>query len=200
MISAEPQTPASETHVSLAFNSLFHQLRPERRYHVLDLGPAIGGNVDFFSQFSCKLYIEDLYRTLVSFDFFSPEEGSSYEEVVEYLLPFPRDTEFDVVLSWDLFNYLEPVELRHLVGHLTKFCRRGALWFAMIATQKHIPEKPLQFRIVNEEKLRYEVGSRVLRESPRYQQSDLLHIMPRFRVANSFLLRNGFKEYLLTRE
>jgi len=185
---------------SLALNVLYDQLRQQRKYHILDLGPALGGNVDFFSQFSCKVYIEDFYRTLTSFDYLSPEDGVSYQAVFEYLLPYRRNTRFDIILTWDIFNYLERDEFQALIRHLGRFCHKGTLLFALIATSKLIPEKPTTFKILDQKRLIYETNSSVLRQCPTYQQTDLNELMPDFRVRNSFLLRNGFKEYLFARQ
>lgn len=193
---ANPPEGQTSVHPSLAFNVLYHQLRTDRKFHVLDLGSACKQNIEFFGQFSCKIYIEDLYNTLASFDYLAPEDGFSYDRIFDYLLPFTDNTRFDLILAWDLFNYLDRDQFHHLVRHLHRFSRRGTVIFSLISTLKHLPEKPNQFRILDSEKLLYESRSSVLRTCPRYQQTDLDQIMKGFRTCNSFLLRNGFKEYL----
>lgn len=199
-----PTPPDAESHEqlhkSLALNALFHQLREDRKYRVLDLGPAVGRNIEFFSQFRCKLQIEDLFETFSSFDYFAPEDGFSYEAVFSYLLPFSRSTTFDVILAWDVPNYLDRQVLLHLVRHLSRFSRPGTLLFALIATGKHIPETPHRFEIVDEETLLYGGKTTVLRSGPQYDASDLSRLMPGFRVCNSFVLRNGYREYLMVYE
>ena len=195
----EESPPEPEASSSLALKVLYDQLRHQRKYHVLDLGPALGANVDFFSQFSCKVYIEDFYRTLSSFDYLSEDE-LSYQAVFEYLLPYEKNTRFDIILGWDLFNYLERDELQSLILHLGHFCHKGTLLFALISTSQYLPEKPTTFQIVNHDRLLYQTNSTVLRECPKYQQTDLNQLLPNFRVSNPFLLRNGFKEYLLASE
>lgn len=185
---------------SLALNNLFHQFRSDRKYQILDLGSAVPENIEFFSQFSCRLYVEDLYETLNSFDYLSPEDGFSFEAVYSYLLPYKTRVNFDAILAWDLLNYLERDEFRHLILHLTKHCFSGTLFFALISSHKNIPESPHRFHIIDEEKLRYESKSKVFRKSPRYEKTDLDHLMPGFRVCNSFLLRNGYREYLFVYE
>ena len=168
---------------------------------MLDLGAAFGANVDFFSQFARQIHIEDLYHTLVSFDLFSHEEdGVNYADVFDYLLPYRKETRFDVILAWDLFNYLDRDEYFYLTRHLSKYCRPGSLLFAHISTRKHIPERPTNYKIIDEQTLAYEKSSTVLRPCPRYAEPDLHHLMPDFRVCNSFLLRNGIKEYLFARK
>ncbi len=197
--SIEGSSPEPEASASLALKVLYDQLRHQRKYHILDLGPALGDNVDFFSQFSCKVYIEDFYRTLTSFDYLS-EDKLSYQAVFEYLLPYQKNTRFDIILGWDLFNYLERDELQSLILHLGHFCHKGTLLFALISTSKYIPEEPTTFQIVNHDRLLYQTNSTVLRQCPEYQQTDLNQLIPNFHVCNSFLLRNGFKEYLFSHE
>lgn len=187
-------------HRSLAFNVVYHQLRKDRKLHVLDLGPACGQNIEFFAQFPCKVYIEDFYNTLASFDYLAPEDGFSYDRIFDYLLPYQNGTHFDLILAWDLFNYLDREQFHHLVRHLRRFSRKGTVIFSLISTLKHLPEKPNQFRIIDSERLLYESCSTVLKTCPRYQQTDLDQILKGFRTCNSFLLRNGFKEYLFLSE
>ncbi len=190
------EAPPDTLYTSLALNALLQRLRGDRKYNVLDLGPASGVNVEFYSRFAAKIHIEDLYRTLNSFDYFSAEDGGSFESVYRYLLPYKRGTRFDIVLGWDLFNYLAPKEFLFLSRHLAGFCSRGALVFCLVWTRESIPDQPYRYTVVDEQTLRYEGASTILRRSPRYEETDLAHMMPDFRVANSFLLRNGFKEYL----
>ena len=58
------QTEAEpEVHRSLALAALFDDIR-RRKMQVLDLGSAVGSNVEFLSQYGCKLFIEDLYAAL----------------------------------------------------------------------------------------------------------------------------------------
>lgn len=204
--SGEPATVRAETveeetrHPSLALNALFHRLRAGRKYNVLDLGPACGTNVEFFSRFSGKIYIEDLHRTLGSFDFLSPEDGLSYESVFRYLLPYQKSTRFDLIFAWDLFNYLDRREFLFLMRHLGRFCGEDAMIFALISTNKSIPEQPPRYRIIDQETLSCRRKHGILRTCPRYEEGDLLHMMPSFRVCQSFLMRNGVKEYVFLRE
>jgi hypothetical protein len=192
--------PKEETHRSLVLGLLFHQFQQGRKYRILDLGPAVAKNVEFFGQYSCKLYIEDLYQTLSSFDYLSPEDGFSYEAVFSYLFPYYRTTQFDFILTWDLLNYLEKKESKHLLLHLARFSHSGTLLFSLMSTQSHIPEIPYRFEIVDKQTLVYRSSSYVMRPSPKYEQSDLNNIMSRFKICNSFLLTNGYREYLFSFE
>lgn len=189
-----------ETHKSLGLNALLQVLGDERKYSLLDLGPALGANVDFLSQFCCRIRIEDLYPTLLSAGFFDRGSEPVNGAVFEKLLHFPGDVHFDIILSWGLFDYLESSDIRALVGYLIGFCRPGSLLFALSSNLKEIPSSPTSFMIQDRETLIYTSDATRLRPSPRYAPRDLINLMSGFRAYNSFLLRNGMQEYLFVRE
>ncbi len=51
---------------SLALKALFDLIGDEWKHGVLDLGPVVGTNVDYFSHASCKFYVADVFRALES--------------------------------------------------------------------------------------------------------------------------------------
>ncbi len=190
--------PEPESQRSLALKTLTRRLRREEQYNVLDLGCSVRQNVEFCSNFCRKLYIEDFYCTLSSFDFLSPEDGVPLETVYQYLLPFKPGTHFDVILAWDLLNYLEELEFQELMSHLGRFCRRDTLLLAFISTHKSIPEHPARYSIIDHETITSQRLSDIVRPCPQYQEPQLVKLMPGYVVLNSYLLRNGFKEYLFS--
>ncbi|HXK59349.1 MAG TPA: hypothetical protein PLP42_05575 [Acidobacteriota bacterium] len=197
--SDEAETVASsqtEIRPSLALSTLFRQLRRDRKYHILELGPPVGQNIEFLGRYPCRIRVEDLYRTLSSFDYVSGSDSVDFEAVFQYLLPFEKDTRFDILMAWDIFNYLEREEFLYLMRHLSRFCHTGSVLYALIATGKHIPDRPAIYRILDENNVECEITTTVLRACPRYHDVDLRQLMPSFRVYNSYLLRNGMKEYL----
>lgn len=190
---AEAELPV---HRSLALAALLAEMRRGRKPQVLDLGSAVGSNVEYLSRFECKLYIEDLYSALSS----KSGDGDADQRFFAEFLPLPEGTRIDVVLAWDLFNYLKRKELGKLIEHLAPFCRPGALLFTLISTQKEIPAQPIRFKIVDEDKLLYEVRTSSTRPSPRYAPAEVRDLLRGFRVDRSFLLRHGIQEYLFVRE
>lgn len=197
---APPQEAEPEVHRSLAFAALLEGLRPDHKLQVLDLGTAVGSNVDFLSRFDCKLYIEDLYSALAGrVPAAGGEEGLRPQEIDE-LLPLPESALFDVVLAWDLFNYLDRDDLRRLMRHLARFCRPGAVVLALISIQKQMSAQPIRFRIVDEANLLYELRTVHQRPAPRYASYDLGEMLEGFRIDRSFLMRHGIQEYLFVRE
>lgn len=190
--------PEPETQRSLALKKLTSRLRGDRLYDVLDLGSSVRENVEFCSSFCRRLYIEDFYRTVTSFDFLSPEDGVPLDTVYQYLLPFKPGTRFDVILAWDLLNYLQELECKELMNHLARFCKRNSLMLAFISTRKSIPESPARYSILDDETITCQTRSNILRPCPQYQEPQLAKLMPGYQVVNSYLLRNGLKEYLFS--
>lgn len=189
-----------ETHKSLGLNALLQVLEAEHQYSLLDLGPALGPNVAFLSQFCSRIRIEDLYPTLLSSGFFDRGEEPVDAATFERLLHLPSDVRFDIILTWGLFDYLESSDIRALVGYLSGFCHPGTFLFALSSNLKEIPSSPTSFMIQDRDNLIYTGDTTRLRPSPRYAPRDLINLMSGFRAHNSFLLRNGMQEYLFVRE
>jgi SAM-dependent methyltransferase len=234
------QPPAAEpqVHRSLGLSTLLASFGGHSRVQVLDLGPAVGGNVEFLAQYGCKLYIQDLHAALapdlalaapdtaaatalslgsaIAGDHAAVREARTTWEAREErgdaqgerhiavrlgeLLTFPEDTRFDAVLAWDLLNYLDRREVAALADQLNRYCRPGALLFALISILKQAPAQPVRFRILDHERLAYEVRGPALRPCPRYAPAELSELLRGFRLDRTFLMRHGVQEYLFARE
>lgn len=194
---APVQTVELEIHRSLALPSVLAAMERRPKSHVLDLGPAIGSNVEFLSQFGCRLSIEDLYLTRTSVADGGEELGP---EFFEQLVPLPDGPHFDLVLAWDLFNYLTRKELGLLAARLRQACRPGAQALALIWIHKSIPAQPIRFRFHGGDQLHYDRRTSLERPGPRFQPAEIQQAMSGFQVDRSFLLRHGIQEYLFVRE
>ena len=184
-----------DVHRSLALAALCEEIR-RRKLTVLDLGSAVGTNVEFLSQFGCKLFIEDLYAALST----RTDGDLAGPGFFAELLSVPEDTRFDVILAWDLFDYLQRKELAVFAEYLRRYTNKGALIFALISYHKTIPAQPYRFRIKDEQHLIYERRTGAERPSPRLAPAEVTNLLKEFRVDRSFLLKHGIQEYLLVRE
>jgi len=197
-IASEPFRVGTETFRSPALEILLRHLQTQRKHYVLDLGPACGSNVEFLARFGCKLYIADLLDGAFPGTRVASEPPRAGREVHDRLPVAREDAQFDVILAWDLFNYIRSDALQALCGRLRQLRRQGGVLFALISTRSRIPAEPMRFRIVDDRHLSYEVSSLATRRSPRYVSSEMERLLPGFRVTRSFLLRNGMQEYVFT--
>lgn len=192
--------PGPESHRSQALAALFAEIRKRPKVTVLDLGPALGSNVEFLSQFGCRLVIADLWASLASRQPSGDEGDLAGPAFFLDALTVPDDAGVDVVFAWDLFDYLKKKELAHLGARLRDISRPGALLFAQVTYVKQMPAQPRRFRIQNEETLGYERRTTLDRPAPRFAPAEVRDLLPGFAVDRSFLLRHGIQEYLLARE
>jgi hypothetical protein len=187
-----------EVHRSLALPAMFAALARGHKLNVLDLGAALGSNVERLSEFGCRLDIEDLYASKAA----AAEGGSLGADFFADFLASAEGRQFDLVLAWDLFNYLDRKELAELGRRLRLVCRPGALVFALVSYHKTIPAQPIRFRFIDQDQdqLIYERRTTVERPGPRFAPAEFNELLRGFRVDRSFLLRHGIQEYLFVRE
>jgi predicted TPR repeat methyltransferase len=178
-------------------STLLRFLRDDRKHTILDLGPALGANVEFWSRHQCRLHIEDFCRDFIARA--AEENQESKNAIFADLLAFKEETNFDIVLTWDLFNYLDLAQLAGLARHVSRFCKTGAALFALISSQPDMPDQPTVFRILDTERMVYETRTQVTKPCPRHQPRDVARAMGPFQVSSSFLLRNGIQEYVFVR-
>jgi len=183
-------------HKSLGLNVLLDRVRGERSFSILDLGPALEGNLRFWSQFSCRLHIRDFYRGYREWQEAAGPNKEPEEAAFSALLPFNDETVFDIILAWDLFNYFDLRQLEALVQRLSRWCRPKTRLFALTSSQPHIPASPTIFKILDREQMISEIPTRAIRPGPRHQPGDITRLMARFTVAGSFLLHQGIQEYV----
>ena len=169
---------------------LCERLRDDKKYNILDLGDARGPNVEFFRRYPCRIYVEALYESLREFD-------TDIEDLsISKLLSHPHDIKFDLVLCWDLFDYLESDVIEKLMTHMSGFCKPGTLMFMLTSTRADIPARPAKFTIADEQFVLYEPQTVEVINNPARTALGFEKLMTGFRLLHSFMLRNGMQEYV----
>lgn len=160
---------------------------------VLDLGSASGPNVTFFSGLGCKLYIADLNNSL-----FSTTTLADRAEALDQALgrEIPANESFDLVLLWDLLDYLDDAEIRILGARLRPVCRATALLYGMVSYRKEIPDRPVRYEVRDLKTIGSAVDSPLVRPAPLHKEPELAKLLPDFEVDSTYLLRHGMQEYL----
>ncbi len=186
---------SSRQHPSLA---LVHAILPLRANggFVLDLGPASGANVSFFAARACKLFIADLNSSL-----FGPTNPANRAERLDLALTrdIPVTETFDLILLWDLLDYLDDRDIRILASRLQPVCHAATLLYGMVSVRKLIPDRPSRFEICDVDSIRYSASSPLRRPAPLHKEPELAKLMPDFEVESTYLLRHGKQEYLFRR-
>ncbi len=156
----------------------------------------MGANVDAFAHIHCSLYIEDLHRVLSGYPPRSEDEGQFSPEAFEQLIATRTKAPFDLILAWDLLNYLEAATVKAIMSRVVRRCRPGTLLFALTFMGREIPSQPGVCRIVGGTRLRIDPGSAQSMANPRPSPTTLERMMAGFRLQHSFLSQVGVQEYL----
>ncbi len=172
------------------------------KYQILDLGAPMQSNVAFFSDSSCRFYVEDLYRF-----FIAPREGRKNKDdedddvasAIADALDYEETARFDLVLGWDLFSYMERGAIELLMARVAGSCRTGTLLFLTASTGAMIPHAPARITMTHGGRLRYRsaIDSPNI-SNPRVSPTALERMMPGFRLLHSFLLGEEMQEFLFS--
>lgn len=178
---------------SLALENLLDDLVPGGSYRFLDLGPAVGSNIELLSRFALSVQVADLAAAITS------PEPRAWEKALEALDPGSEHPGYHAVLAWDLLNYLPLDRVKELGARMAGAVREGGRLFSLLYYSKEMPAEPLRFRIEDRRTLVYErpPGNR---PAPRYPQGVIRAAFPDFRVDRGYLLKTGLQELLLQRE
>jgi hypothetical protein len=177
---------------SLALEHVVARLRHAPRCGVLDLGSPTAANLELYSRHGAKITFADLHR------FYAPKraEGSSSEHFNAFLPKTP--SQIDVVLAWDLFDYLSLEEIAWLRQSLAGHCAPGAILYALVSSQGLIPDTPSFFAIADDKTLRVEEAGPRVRPSPALSEHTLVGSLHELTVQSRFQLRRAAVEYLFS--
>ena len=177
------------------FRSLMERMQEGGRSVVLDLGPAQPQTISLLSHFRCRLDIADVGE---GFDGIQDEtEPDILGEKLEALLPVRREEPTDLVLCWDLLNYLTRPALKVLMNCVADRGHPGMLVHALVAySNTRMPAAPSRYAPTEDFGLLVTPVTAEQREAPRYTPEDLNQCLPRYRRERAMLLRNGMQEFL----
>ena len=198
--SAAREAPARTVINAPLFRNLVEDFEnhPDTRHVVLDLGPARPETVALFGRFRCRLEIADFAEDLDGIN--GLEEPDELDDRLHTLLPPQHAEAADLVLCWDLLNYLERPALKALMHALQERLAPGARLHALIVyASDRMPAHPARI-VPCDGGLEHDVsGDPAARPAPRYTPDELARLASGFAVERAMLLRNGMQEFLFNR-
>ena len=177
------------------FRSLVENLPSRERWVVLDLGAARAQTISLFGQHNSRLDIADLADEVNELNALSDPQLA--RNVVEALLPKCKDEATDLVLCWDIMNYLERPALSAIMSRIAARGRNGTLVHALIFySHTHMPTRPGCY-VPQEDCSLLDVATHLdARPAPRYSPDDLTQCLADFSIERAMLLSNGMQEFL----
>ncbi len=174
---------------------LFAGCDPERRIKVLHLGPALPETVDFLAAYRCKTWFVDLYAELPI-----PVEDDGEQPLEDRLaeaLALPPAERFDIVLFWDLCNYLAPQVIETLTRLLRHHWHHHTRGYALAQHNTRAPQRDATFAIAAADTLAVRKRQRRLPGYAPLPHGRLKDLLLGFSVQRSVLLGDGRLELLL---
>jgi len=185
-----PQVAQKLTRRSSGLGELSRVWESDAPLCVLDLGSTSASNIRFFTERSHKIYSEDLLvastdPSLVTKD----EQGSVILDSRRFLadnLVYPA-AHFDVVLCWNLPDYLDESLVRPVMGRLWSVLKPGGMLLAFFHTKDAGPDSPCyRFHIIGKDAL--EMQRIVLKREARRGPTGAIHTA----ITDGFRLQRVF--------
>ena len=157
---------------------------------VLDLGSTSPANIRFFTERRHKIYSEDLLVASTDPNLITKDEtGSVVLDSRRFLadnLVYPA-AHFDVVLCWNLPDYLDESLVRPVMGRLWSVLKPGGMLLAFFHTKDAGPDSPwYRFHIIGKDTL--EMQPIVLRRETRRGPTGAIHTA----ISDGFRLQRVF--------
>jgi hypothetical protein len=112
-------------------------------------------------------------------------------------LALSAEQHFDLVLVWDLPNYLGRQRWPAVAHLLVEKLAPGGMLHLLARGGKAMPAVPGHFRITAAEAVREETRTPDTLEPPRFSHGEIERLNPGLAAARSFLDKHGVQEFLL---
>jgi SAM-dependent methyltransferase len=187
---AAPQAVQKLTRRSSGLGELSRAWEADTPLCVLDLGSTSACNIRFFTEHSHKIYSEDLLVASTEPSLLTKDEqGNSVLDSRRFLadnLVYPA-AHFDVVLCWNLPDYLDESLVRPVMGRLWSVLKPGGMLLAFFHTKDAGPDSPCyRFHIVGRDIL--EMQRIVLKREARRGPTGAIHTA----ISDGFHLQRVF--------
>lgn len=186
-------------HKSPGLAAVYNEIKSSQRNRVLDLGPMVAANFSFFSQLSCKIHFENLDEFIQEYGKLSTQ--NLIYRLERYLLAHKEGEKFDVILSWDIFNYLELEAVQALLEKLKQHCKPDTLLHMFKYVSEDIPVLPRKFSIKDTQHVAIDTVDMRKRHVPQHNTSQLLKKIPEYYLQSTVVgmdgMHSAISEYVL---
>jgi hypothetical protein len=194
----DPARPEEPVVGSKAFPKFLSALTSRPSPVLLDFGPVIGTNVEFFGErLGCKLFIEDLLADIDRHTRAGTLDAlpAAFEKRFRH-----GDASVDGILCWDVFDFLDKNATQALARQVIRMLRPGGAvlaLFTVAAKQDH--SSFTKYEIVDDASFRHRQHAGVGGVKRPLQNRDIIRMFEGLAVSDSFLLKSNTREMLLRR-
>lgn len=184
-------------HDSPGLAELFAGLDPDLDHRVLDLGPAAACNLEHYRAVATRIRFADLLRA-ATLDELRGLDGEELERRLAELLPEDGDGP-DLILTWDVLNYLDDRLAGPVARRIAALAAPGARLHTMIITSPMMSAEPTRYLIVGPGRLAYRTGPARQVPAPDLPPARVERWLAPLGVTRSVVLRHGVRELVAVR-
>jgi hypothetical protein len=175
-----------------AFSRFLAALKHREAPVLLDLGPVVGSNINYFGEkLGCKFFIEDVYANLEKF----AKENRTKELAEFFKTRFPQaDGSFDGILCWDIFDYLDKNAAQVLAREMTRLLKPGGALLTFFATVAMPGKEYTRYLVVDDKTFRHKTAPAARGRQQVFVNRDINLMFDGLNVSDSFLLMTRTRE------
>jgi hypothetical protein len=186
---AAAPVPAPEpevSHPTKALQKFLAYLQSRERPVLVDLGPVVGSNVNFFGeQLGCRIRVEDIASDIEA----HLKAGKADQLPAFFGKRFAQPAgSVDGILCWDVFDYLDKPAAQVLASSLITLLKPDGVLLGFFSTAEARLPVYTKYVVVDPMHLRY-------RTYPLLN-GDIIRMFGSLRVSDSFLMKSNVREML----
>ena len=163
---------------------------------LLDLGPVVGQNVQFFGeQLGCKIFVED-----IAADIERHAKDGKLDALAEFIAKrFPQaDETFDGILAWDIFDYLDKPAGQALAVQMARLLKSDGVLLAIFNASELKPGPTTYTKniVVDPTTLKQRPYPATRGRLKPILNRDIIRMFEPLRVSEQFLLKTNIREVL----
>lgn len=190
LLGSTAEAPATGEVGTTLLDVIYARFEERDGISLLDLGEARGSNVEFYSQFSRKIFVQGIFSAL-------RERGEfSTQPAITELIQLPPTSKCDLVMVWDLLPFIGQPLCDELFSYLRNHLAEGAMVYLLLPKHTTVYETPAAISILNTYRLLWENSSTSKAQLPRCTIHTLRKALLGFKLVRSSLLKNGYEELL----
>ena len=188
------QKTRTDRYASMMLKMYVETVKPRRDVQVLDIGPACGDSIQFFTRFFKRLHVCDMFVRLDR----DRRQKRPADNVWRHLDYAPGS--FDGIHLWDLADHLPDAQVSRLAEICFTMLRPKGLLMVIAFDRQQAPSQIHSF--VAQDNFELELQPQTHLELPWYFRHNrgLLDLLASFSESKSFFYRNGLREFLFQKK
>lgn len=185
---------ADMTFTSKAFGAFLHHIKARPGARVLDMGPVCGENINLLAQRVHRLYICDMFTRLDQKRRKDQPSGRVWQH-----LDYAPNT-FDGILIWGLPDRLADDAVREAGRRCQRMLKPGGIVMACALGEKEKNSRVQTFVLSNDFSITFRVQPHLNLPLHSRKTREIIDTLAPLKLAQSFLFRNGLREFLFKKE